>query len=346
MFKPQSHPASSRRAFTLIEMMVVVSIVILLLAAAVPAFRYITGSRSVDTGQNLIAAMLNRARAEAVRDKQEMGVAFFLDPKTDRTMMALVSLASVTTQTNVEAAGMEQYRSWQASTVTPPNTVTYSVGDVVCYASLKSPTTGERKRAVHLFSCKQAISNSSTANEPPDQPWTPTFNQYWGEITGSDIDSFTTVDYQALPSGISVQLINDPRGNPAVDRFVRFGMILFDSTGRLECKLYSVQKTSNLGQAVGLTQDLLDTSATPAPFMYSQLGVAIYETEPFRNVSGSTEGDYVMRNYMPNSPSTVQPELGSNANPDNSTDGEEAWIRQNALILFVDRASGALTKTE
>lgn len=336
MTHPCRHPAApARRGFTLTEMLVVISIIVLLLAVAVPTFRYITGSRSIDSAQNLVAAMLNRARAEAVRTKQKTGVAFFRDYKSDRTMMALVSLSSVTSQTNVEPAGMEQYRAWQATTAT--NTVTYSVGDVVCYAGPRAVPSGENKKVVRLFICKKAITNSSTANNPPD-PWTPTSNTYWGEIQGSDMDAFQTVDTQSLPIGIGVQLVNDPRGVANTDRYVRFGIILFDSTGRLSCEPFTVQRVSNLGQLIGLSADLQDP--TGAAILYTQLGVALYEDEPFRNNSGFTEGDFATNSYFNTSlvpsPTAYSP----------SEQLEESWIDQNGLVLLVDRSSGALTKGE
>src|SRR5204862_5390448 len=79
-----------RFAFTLTEILIVIALIVLVIALAVPAFSFISGSRSVDAGENLVAAMLGRARAEAVRNHHVAGVAFFRDPNQDRSAMALV----------------------------------------------------------------------------------------------------------------------------------------------------------------------------------------------------------------------------------------------------------------
>src|SRR5689334_2041290 len=83
-----------RAGFTAVEIMLVVAIMVLLLAMAVPAFNFITGSRSTDAAQNLVSAMLGRARAYAISSEKYAGVAFFVDPATGRSTMALVEANS------------------------------------------------------------------------------------------------------------------------------------------------------------------------------------------------------------------------------------------------------------
>src|SRR5437870_3269126 len=53
-----AYQRSRRRGFTLIEILVVLGIIILLAAAAVPAFRFIVGARSLDGAQNVAGAMV------------------------------------------------------------------------------------------------------------------------------------------------------------------------------------------------------------------------------------------------------------------------------------------------
>src|ERR1043166_3697928 len=106
---PVLSPSSLRRsvrpslvrptAFTLTEILIVIGILVLMLALAVPAFNFITGSRSQGAAENVIAAMLGRARAYAIQNQAEAGVAFFVDPASQRTTLALVTrgVAPVTT---------------------------------------------------------------------------------------------------------------------------------------------------------------------------------------------------------------------------------------------------------
>jgi prepilin-type N-terminal cleavage/methylation domain-containing protein len=82
----------SGAGFTLIELLVVISIIVLLLALAVPLIGSLRGGRSVDAGQNIVSAMLQRARARAIGIQQRRGVFFFDDALTGKTGMLLVKV--------------------------------------------------------------------------------------------------------------------------------------------------------------------------------------------------------------------------------------------------------------
>lgn len=84
---------TNKRAFTLVEILIVISLIVLILAMAMPAFNFITGGRSEDAATNQISAMLARARTEAVGLQEKRGVMFYLDPATDREMMVIVKEA-------------------------------------------------------------------------------------------------------------------------------------------------------------------------------------------------------------------------------------------------------------
>lgn len=92
--RPLHHPrfvSNGLRAFSLTELLVVIAIMVLVLAAAVPAFRFMTGSRSVDAAQNNLSAILGRARATALALQKQVGVFFYLD--SGRVVAALVQEA-------------------------------------------------------------------------------------------------------------------------------------------------------------------------------------------------------------------------------------------------------------
>src|SRR5689334_4794503 len=90
--------AARHRGFTLTELLVVIAIIVLLLAIAVPLFNVLRGGRSVDSGQNVVSAMLQRARARAIGIQQRRGVFFFNDQTNDRTAMLIVRLLDGSTQ--------------------------------------------------------------------------------------------------------------------------------------------------------------------------------------------------------------------------------------------------------
>jgi prepilin-type N-terminal cleavage/methylation domain-containing protein len=76
--------------FTLIEILVVVAIIVIMIAMAVPLFSTLTGSRSEESAENQIAAMLNTARTEAMALQVPTGVMFYVDPVTNRVNAVLV----------------------------------------------------------------------------------------------------------------------------------------------------------------------------------------------------------------------------------------------------------------
>jgi prepilin-type N-terminal cleavage/methylation domain-containing protein len=85
-----------RRGFTLTELLVVISIIILVLALAVPIFSVLRGGRSVDAGQNVMSATLQRARSRAIGMQSRRGVFFFDDQVSGRTGMLLVKILDST----------------------------------------------------------------------------------------------------------------------------------------------------------------------------------------------------------------------------------------------------------
>lgn len=88
---------SSSRAFSLIELLIVIGIIILVIAMAVPAFNLISGTRSVDAAENLLGVMLGRARTEAIGVQQVRGVMFYIDPATQRVNVTLVRVVDPAT---------------------------------------------------------------------------------------------------------------------------------------------------------------------------------------------------------------------------------------------------------
>jgi len=81
-----------RSGFTLTEMLVVITIIVLVLAMSIPLFKSMSSDRSVDSAQNVISAMLQRARARAIGLQSQRGVFFFEEQSTGKTAMLLVKI--------------------------------------------------------------------------------------------------------------------------------------------------------------------------------------------------------------------------------------------------------------
>jgi prepilin-type N-terminal cleavage/methylation domain-containing protein len=80
------------RGFTLVEMLIVISVIVVIIAMTVPIFKAMSGDRSVDSAQNMVSAMLQRARARAIGLQSPRAVFFYEDQATKKTAMVLVRI--------------------------------------------------------------------------------------------------------------------------------------------------------------------------------------------------------------------------------------------------------------
>src|ERR1700683_411602 len=78
------------RAFTLVEMLTVLSIIVVVLAIIIPVWNTLIGNSTIPNAENLISVTLATARADALYNHQTIGVVFFIDPKTSQSAMAEV----------------------------------------------------------------------------------------------------------------------------------------------------------------------------------------------------------------------------------------------------------------
>jgi prepilin-type N-terminal cleavage/methylation domain-containing protein len=336
---------TTKTGFTLTEILIVIALIVLIIALAVPAFSYITGSRSVDAGENLVAAMLSRARGIAMNSNQTVGVAFFRDPITERTGMAIVVPEAQRQGLSEEAAGLEQYKAWRQSD-SNGQPVSYAVGDVVC-ALVQVNDGGITRMVTKLYASKQ---NANTGHRPPSNPFN---DDWWGELTEGQFDTLVGIEHQYLPNGVGAQTINDPDPKPAStgtppqrDRYLRNGLVLFGGDGTLLHRQYVISVPPNtdtdnthLFRLMGfdkrtgppdLTQQPVGAQATFP--IYSQLGVVLYDEENFRTAGGS-----------PADPLNDNAALGTA--PYNEA-AEEAWLDQEALSLMINRYNGTLVRGE
>ena len=314
-------PATAGKSdgFTLVEILIAVSIIVLMIGLALPAFRAITGSRSVEGATNNVSAMLGRARTDAIGLQQDEGVAFYTDPAGQCRMAEVAPVV---------------FQSWTK----PANLNTaYLPGQCIYFAGLV-PT-------YYVCTSNQpANSNVDISKGPLD----PTVKKYWYNFAGSHelawaaawssaepilYDIVQGTDAVPLPLGIAAQVIADggaPLANAprTADGYLHNGILQFDGQGRLNLGHFVVSQHSVLGRQIG--SDLAVTS-TGAPIPTS-FGLVLYDRD-----AHSTQ------NFPAQDP-TVSGVAYTSGTP--AASDEETWLDANATPLLINRYTGTLVRGE
>lgn len=315
------------RGFTLIELLVVMGIIIALAAMAVPTYHFIMGNRSLEAAENMAAAMVSRARSQAIGTQRYAGVAFFYNPASGRSSMAIV------TERAPGSVGEEDpymnYKGWDAILDDPSGASAYQIGD----QTLGRFVIREGKEDRLVFRSFHALKDhTSSASTDPVKS-----SSYWrvlGNTGAVYMDIGPDGEIQPLPAGVGVQLINDP--DPQLrDRYVRTGVILFDAEGHLVSKEITIDADGDLGRVITPPAEPNRKSAPPGNYVYrSQLGLVLYDQEVFKSQE-FTEADLIAP-------------VGLDANRVDArreTD-EELWLDQNGTQLLFSRHTGMVLRGE
>jgi prepilin-type N-terminal cleavage/methylation domain-containing protein len=370
------------RAFTMAEMLTVISIIVIVLAILIPTWNTLVGNSTIPNAQNLISVTLATARADALYNHQPMGVLFFVDPKTNQSAMAEVQ---------VDGAAYD------------PTTVTPSGGTTPA-GVLPSPS-------------------STTIAQENGSVWPLELANYAQTtlVSGAATTSFNYYrDVVQLPAGVGVALNNNNYSfkysstNPLyqpLDRYVHFGVIMFDATGAVTVIPWAIPSTrpipystaynptvnanyaagsdvNQLGLRLGLvapadanvinTKPIDIVSRIPSPPvpkpstvsasgyypLLSEIGIVLYDrTAYLSQVCGnasSTQGDngavfneldysYALpgQTALTSPPSTSSPPSPPSA-PGQPADkfDEESWIDQNGIAMLVSPFNGEIIKTK
>jgi len=116
--KTRTHrPAGSRptrRAFTLVELMLAVGVIVALTVITLPAFRAIQEGNREAGGINAVSASLNTARSMAVRKGRDVGVMFLFDVQRQVCSLQLVEEHALTSDADGKSGG------WTKATIFRP----------------------------------------------------------------------------------------------------------------------------------------------------------------------------------------------------------------------------------
>jgi type II secretory pathway pseudopilin PulG len=305
-----------RRAYTLLEVLIVASIVVLMLGMALPVFRAITGSRSEAGAANIISSVLSRARADAIGLNRTMGVAFLYNPSTQQSYLAEVEFPDCP--------------AWVASPSQPQNV------SPLGYVSANNASNGYTYYYVNPG--PGTVTLSSGAPTPPAQSPASGLNP----VGGPPLEIRADTELLPLPSGIGVQTICNcfftNTGARQTDGYLNFGVILFDGQGRIVGQNYGVSASSKLMTSSSLNTDYPTVGQSP-PIYYgsqlglqSQFGLVVFQREAF-----------VSQNFPTNEPAYTTANINQ-ASAYSTQQAEENWLDQNATPLLIDRYTGTLIK--
>jgi prepilin-type N-terminal cleavage/methylation domain-containing protein len=345
--------------FTLIEMITVLTIIIIVLAIAIPVWNALMGGTNLAAAQNQISAFLSNARTDAIYNRQTIGVFFFIDPKTQQTAMAEVQVQTL----------------WQ---IPYPGT-----GSTESYTSLFQPgiwTPGSPPTYAPSTTAVNGPVNSIELVNNPD-PNTPGNYIFYRDIV-------------LLPKGVGVALNNPTYAynnynssnqyspgvwNPnsfsvPLDRYLRLGVIMFNSDGTLAnipfgiplYEYFTSQQYTNkqysenlLCQRLGITTSLDIASnvvppnnSTPPTFpLWSSVGLVVYDHDAYLNQHASATslvpGDGAQFSDIDMNCSLTGaacPSTGPGFAADKFI--EESWIDQNGTAFLVSPNSGSLLKAK
>lgn len=298
-------PSRFRTGFSLVELLVVIGLVVLIMALALPAFNFITGSRSVDGATNVVSAFIGRARAEALERGRVTGVMFYIDPATERRGMTLVG------ETNAK------YDS-NGNDLDNPN--------IDVYLDLlpdREPIL--LPGGIDL----QVVDNGSKVAGTPPQLAAPYWDRYLGfntqliraDATGGPLNA--RVSYGGV-------ILFDGAG-----RLVSLKYAFRCSTGQAISSTPLTQMglllTGADPNAPTATPDVMprpSDSADADTFLRSQLGLVMFEQQLFQTLGGSLPDHEIAK------PAVTLP----------AESQEEFWLDENATPLLINRYNGTLVR--
>lgn len=196
-------------AFTLTELLVVISIIVGMLAMAIPLYRVMSGSRSVEAGQNKMSAMLQRARARAIGMGDRRGVLFFKDQASGQMGMLLVKVVEPNTDTDSYTVDLDEENT--DLELLPPG-----VGAVLCgpAATAGKPKLAYRRVGLIAFDAVgrlQQVFYKFRPTDPNDERFekpTRLLAQYGDGDATKPVNRIGTdpLNYAPLPSGCAFLL--------------------------------------------------------------------------------------------------------------------------------------------
>jgi prepilin-type N-terminal cleavage/methylation domain-containing protein len=323
-----------RSGFTLTELMIVIGIIVLFVTLALPAFNLISGSRSIGGAENIVAALVGRARAEAIGNDTNRGVAFYLDVATNRYYAAIVAAPTFSEWNNATTYSQYQYVTVTPTAVTAPATVPPPI-----------------RYFVAMYNAAANVGQNPTIA-----------TTFWTECDPYVLDAAADTDIVALPYGVGAEVINNSSMSStgrASSGYLSMGVLLFGPSGGLSLSRVSLAQSGKIGAAANFNQNIpyyvappysgLLTASTIAgnPNTPNQqkglpltgaIGLVLFDKQSF---DGQGYGGQISSSLS--NTSSYPPAPTAYSSTDSAIDG---WLDTNATPLLINRYNGTLIRSE
>ena len=362
--RPSPPPARTARhgrpGFTLVELLIATSIIVLLLALSLPAFRAITGGRSIEGATNQVSSMLGRARADAVGLQLPRGVAFYTDATGQCKMAEVGPVTYVPWGGNNTPYSVGQYVSASGAFYVCKRNVLANTGTLANLPSATSPTADNTYWHVFVDAGGNPVPASTAVVTDAYHASDPYF-----ATAGLFFDQIPDTDPIPLPLGIAAQVIADNSSGNVVgpstitrttDGYLHDGVILFDASGRMVYQSFVLSSYGLIGTAIALTNSSTNVAlnvainATTSPPLPNVGGTKYAVPQPLPSSFGLVLYDresHDNQNFPPHDPE-LDPNVSygsTGASPPSAAD-EEAWLDVNATPLLINRYTGTLVRGE
>jgi prepilin-type N-terminal cleavage/methylation domain-containing protein len=308
-------------AFTLAELLVVMAIMALMLALAVPALKILGGGADIASAENQMAAILGRARAQAISDQTVAGVMFFVDPADSKIKAAIVeeSPSAVQTQMQTEYGGSLAAGSISLDLATDTmQTDNGFGGNPVSDFFYMPPGIGIQ----FLQSC--AVSGTPAVRTTDGYIGFNTYNVFNSDAVPTTVEYGGVILFNADGRLVAVHSLFHTADSATIPKYyTKLGELLFDKTQ------YDTPPSS---------ADFI----SPSWSVDSQYGLVVFDHNAFL-AKGFSDKDPLVENNS-NYTTAWTPHGETTSYPPEQA--EETWLDENATPLIIDRYDGSLIRGE